>query len=104
MLLAYCGKITKMLHEWSRPGIIERYVRPMARGDLLGGCCWSQGRDALSFRTTVRRYGNGYLLDGEKLPIADGMIADVFMVFARSEETGDVVVVLVERQDKGVEV
>jgi acyl-CoA dehydrogenase len=104
MLLAYCGTLTKLLHDSGRPEIIERYVRPMTRGDRLPGFCWSEGRDALSFRTAVRRSARGYLLTGEKLPIADGMIADVFLVFARSEETGDVVTVLVERDDAGVEI
>lgn len=104
MLLAYCGTLTKLLHDSGRSELIERYVRPMTRGDRLPGFCWSEGRDALSFRTTVRRREGGYVLTGEKLPIADGMIADVFLVFARSEETGDVVAVLVEREDAGVEV
>jgi acyl-CoA dehydrogenase len=104
MLLAYCGTLIKLLHESRRPELIDRYVRPMTRGELLAGFCWSEGRDALSFRTTLRRSGRGYVLTGEKLPIADGMLADVFLVFARSEETGDVVGVLVERGDVGVEV
>jgi alkylation response protein AidB-like acyl-CoA dehydrogenase len=103
MLLAYCGTLIKLLHESGRPELVDRYVRPMTRGERLPGFCWSEGRDALSFRTTLRRSAHGFVLAGEKLPIADGMLADVFLVFARSEETGDVVAVLVERGDPGVE-
>ena len=103
MLLAYCGTLIKLLHESGRPELVDRYVRPMTRGERLPGFAWSEGRDALSFRTTLRRSGRGFVLDGEKLPVADGMLADVFLVFARSEETGDVVAVLVERGDRGVE-
>jgi alkylation response protein AidB-like acyl-CoA dehydrogenase len=103
MLLAYCGTLVKLIHESGRPDLIERYVQPMTRGHRFAGFCWSEGRDALSFRTTLRKSGRGLTLTGEKYPIADGMIADVFMVFARSEETGDVVAVLVEREDGGVE-
>jgi acyl-CoA dehydrogenase len=103
MLLAYCGTLIKLLHESGRPEFIDRYVRPMTLGQRFPAFCWSEGRDALSFRTTLRRSSRGFSLTGEKLPIADGMIADVFLVFARSEETGDVVAVLVEREDAGVE-
>jgi alkylation response protein AidB-like acyl-CoA dehydrogenase len=103
MLLAYCGTLIKLLHESGRPELVDRYVRPMTRGERLPAFCWSEGRDALSFRTTVRPAGRRFVLDGEKLPIADGTLADVFLVFARSEETGDVMTVLVERDDPGVE-
>ncbi len=103
MLLAYCGTLIKLLHESGRPDLVDRYVRPMTRAERLPAFAWSEGRDALSFRTTLRRSSRGYTLSGEKLPIANGMIADVFLVFARSDWSGDVVAVLVEREDAGVE-
>jgi alkylation response protein AidB-like acyl-CoA dehydrogenase len=104
MLLAYCGTLIKELHASGRADLVERYVRPMTRGECLAGFGWSEGRDALSFRTTLRRAGRGWVLTGEKLPVADGMLADVLVIFARSEETDDVVAVLVERDDVGVEI
>jgi alkylation response protein AidB-like acyl-CoA dehydrogenase len=104
MVLAYCGTITKLLWETKRPDLIDRYVKPMVRGECLGGFAWSEGNDAFSFRTTVRRTADGYILNGFKNPIADGLIAHVSMTFAKSEETGDIVSVLVEQTDPGVEV
>ena len=104
MLLAYCGTITKLLYETGRRDLIDRYVRPMAQGRRFGGFAWSEGHDPFSFRTVLAKAGQGYRLTGEKVPVADGQIADVFMLFARSEETGDVVALLVERDDPGVEV
>src|SRR5262249_53244516 len=32
MLLAYCGTVTKLLHETGRPDLRDRYVEPMIRG------------------------------------------------------------------------
>jgi alkylation response protein AidB-like acyl-CoA dehydrogenase len=104
MLLAYCGTLVKLLHESGRADLADRYVRPMTRAERLPGFGWSEGRDALSFRTVLRRAGRGFVLTGEKLPIANAMIADVFVIFARSDESGDVVAVLVERGDPGVEI
>jgi alkylation response protein AidB-like acyl-CoA dehydrogenase len=103
MLLAYLGTLTKMLHDTGRPDLIERYVRPMVRGERLGGFAWSEGRDPFAFRTRAERTASGgYVLDGMKGPIANALIADVFMVFARDTLTSDVVVVLVESDDPGV--
>jgi acyl-CoA dehydrogenase len=104
MLLAYCSTVTKLLYDTGRTDLIDRYVKPMIRGRLLGGFAWSEGRDPFAFQTTVRRTETGFVLDGEKTPVANGQIADVVMVFAKSAETGDVVTVLVERQDPGVEI
>jgi alkylation response protein AidB-like acyl-CoA dehydrogenase len=104
MLLAYCGTVTKLLYETGRPDLIERYVKPMVRGQCIGGFAWSEGRDVFAFRTVLRKRGNSYVLTGAKGPIANGLIADVVMTFAKSEETGDIVGVLVERDDRGLEV
>jgi alkylation response protein AidB-like acyl-CoA dehydrogenase len=104
MLLAYLGTLTKLLHQTGRQDLADRYVVPMVRGECLGGFGWSEGHDPFSLQTVIRRDGDGYILDGEKVPIADGLIADVFMIFARSAENGDVMVVLVDRDDRGVEV
>jgi alkylation response protein AidB-like acyl-CoA dehydrogenase len=104
MLLAYCGTVSKMLYETGRSDLLDRYVRPMVRGTCLGGFGWSEGHDPFSFQTEARRSGDGYLLSGEKLPIANGLIADVFMIFAKDVATDDVICLLVEREDRGVEI
>jgi alkylation response protein AidB-like acyl-CoA dehydrogenase len=104
MLLAYCSTVTKLLYDTRRKDLIKRYVRPMVRGEMLGGFAWSEGHDPFAFKTVLRKTDTGYVLDGKKTPIANGLIADVIMVFATSAETGDIVTVLVERTDEGVEV
>ncbi|MGE0545940.1 MAG: acyl-CoA dehydrogenase family protein [Kofleriaceae bacterium] len=104
MLLAYCSTVTKLLYDTGRTDLIRKYVRPMVRGELLGGFAWSEGHDPFSFKTTLTRTDTGYVLTGAKTPIANGLIADVIMVFATDAETGDVVTVLVERSDAGVEI
>ena len=35
---------------------------------------------------TAQRYGDGYVLDGEKTWISNGGIADLYVVFARTGE------------------
>ncbi len=115
MLLAYCATVTKMLHETGRSDLLSRYVAPMVRGERLGGFGWSEGHDPFSFETIARpcdpsqpspsgSAAGDYVLSGEKVPIANGLIGDVFMIFAKHAVTGDVVCLLVERDDPGVEI
>lgn len=105
MLLAYCGTVTKLLYETGRPDLIDRYVRPMARGECLGGFGWSEGHDPFSFTTTaLKAESGGYILNGEKIPIANGLIGDVFMIFAAESRTKEVLCLLVESADPGVEI
>lgn len=103
LLLAYRQTVTNMLLDTGRPDLLERYVRPMARGECFGGFGWSEDRDPFAFETRVRAGRRGYVLDGEKIPIAGALTADIFLVLAK-KENNDVMVILVERDDPGVEI
>jgi alkylation response protein AidB-like acyl-CoA dehydrogenase len=104
MLLAYCGTVTKMLYQTGRTDLLMRYVRPMTKGHLLGGFGWTEGQDPFNFKTVARKTQAGYVLSGQKTPIANAQIGDVFMIFARNAESGDTMCLLVEREDPGVEI
>jgi acyl-CoA dehydrogenase len=44
------------------------------------------GSDVANIAMTAKRYGDGYILDGEKTWISNGGIADLYIVFARTGE------------------
>jgi acyl-CoA dehydrogenase len=44
------------------------------------------GSDVANIALTAKRYGDGYVLDGEKTWISNGGIADLYVVFARTGE------------------
>jgi acyl-CoA dehydrogenase len=44
------------------------------------------GSDVANIALTAKRYGDGYILDGEKTWISNGGIADLYVVFARTGE------------------
>jgi alkylation response protein AidB-like acyl-CoA dehydrogenase len=58
------------------------------------------GSDVQSMRATARRDGDSYVLDGEKVYITNGGLADVTVVFARLDE--EITAFLLERGDPGV--
>jgi len=66
----------------------QRFVPKMCAGELIGGLGMTEpgaGSDALgSMRTTARRNGDHYLLNGGKLYITNGPVADVFIVYAKT--------------------
>ncbi len=72
----------------------RRYLPGACDGSKVGGMCMSEpgaGTDVLGMRTTARRDGDHYVLNGAKMWITNGAISDtelgdVFLVYAR---TGD---------------
>jgi acyl-CoA dehydrogenase len=46
----------------------------------------TSGSDVANIAMTAKRYGDGYILDGEKTWISNGGIADLYVLFARTGE------------------
>jgi isovaleryl-CoA dehydrogenase len=66
----------------------KRYLPGLADGTLIGALALTEpgaGSDALGgMRTTARRDGDHYVLNGRKLFITNGSIADVLLVYAKT--------------------
>lgn len=61
----------------------------IARGELISAFALTEpeaGSDVAAMSTSARRDGDHYVLDGEKIFISNGGIADVYTVFARTGE------------------
>ncbi len=66
----------------------ERFLKNMARGELLAGFALSEpesGSDAASLRTRAVRDGDCWVLRGTKAWVTNGGTADLVVVMARSE-------------------
>jgi alkylation response protein AidB-like acyl-CoA dehydrogenase len=63
----------------------ERFLRPMARGEMLAAFCLTEpqaGSDASAIKTRAEKDGNHYVLNGVKQFITSGRNAQVAIVFA----------------------
>ena len=64
------------------------------------------GSDLTALKTTARRDGNGYVLNGKKAFITNAPVADLFTVMARTDESdpgaGGVSAFIVERDSPGL--
>ncbi len=67
----------------------ERFLRPLASGAMLGCFCLTEphvGSDAAAIRTSARREGNEWVLNGVKQFITSGKNADIAIVFAVTDK------------------
>jgi acyl-CoA dehydrogenase len=67
----------------------KRFLPKVAEGAAIAAFALSEpeaGSDVQALKTTARRDGAGWLLDGTKTWISNGGIADFYVVFARAEE------------------
>jgi butyryl-CoA dehydrogenase len=67
----------------------QRWLVPLAKGELLGAFCLTEpqaGSDASALRTTARRDGDGYVLDGVKQFITSGRHGDLAIVIAVTDK------------------
>ena len=65
------------------------WLLPLAKGDMLGAFCLTEphaGSDASALRTTARRDGDSYVLNGVKQFITSGKHADVAIVMAVTDK------------------
>jgi alkylation response protein AidB-like acyl-CoA dehydrogenase len=63
----------------------RRFLEPMARGEMLACFCLTEpqaGSDAAAIKTSARRHGNRWVLNGTKQFITSGRNAQVAIVFA----------------------
>lgn len=63
----------------------KRYLPRLCNGELIGGNAMSEpgsGSDAYSLATTALKKGDVYVLNGSKVFVSNGPVADVYLVFA----------------------
>jgi glutaryl-CoA dehydrogenase len=75
--------------KWGSEEQKQRWLPPMHTGEAIG--CFGltepdAGSDPGSMRTTARRDGSDWILNGAKMWITNGTIADVATVWARTED------------------
>lgn len=68
----------------------KKYLPGLCKGTLIGALGLTEpgaGSDALgSMRTTARREGGHYILNGSKIYITNGPVADVLLVYAKTDK------------------
>jgi glutaryl-CoA dehydrogenase len=97
------GLVMYPIHAYGSEAQKEQWLPAMARGEKVG--CFGltepdHGSDPGSMKTRARRQGDRYVLQGTKLWITNGSIADVALVWAK-EDDGEIYGYLVEKGTPG---
>lgn len=84
--LAVHGSLVSLcINDWGTEAQKQTYLPHLATGALIGCYCLTEpnaGSDAASMESTARLEGDEFVLNGEKIWITNGNIADVALVFA----------------------
>ncbi|MFM8901055.1 MAG: acyl-CoA dehydrogenase family protein [Burkholderiales bacterium] len=82
--------VCSILMAWASEAQKERWLKPLARGEMLGAFCLTEphvGSEAAGLKTTAARDGDHYVLNGVKQFITSGKNGDVAIVMAVTDKT-----------------
>ncbi|GGM45529.1 acyl-CoA dehydrogenase family protein [Dactylosporangium sucinum] len=94
--------LARVLSTAGTPEQKERFLRPLLAGQRFGWFALTEpdaGSDAGALRTTARRDGDDYVINGRKLYITNALAGDFGVVLARVPDTGEVSAFLVDRTE-----
>ena len=81
--------VCSILMAWANDAQKDRWLKPLARGDLLGAFCLTEphvGSQADGLKTTATKDGDSYVLNGVKQFITSGKNGDVAIVMAVTDK------------------
>jgi isovaleryl-CoA dehydrogenase len=82
---AHSNLCVNQLRRWGSDAQKQRYMPKLLSGEHVGALAMSEpgaGSDVVSMRTRAERRGDGYLLNGSKMWITNGPVADTLIVYA----------------------
>jgi alkylation response protein AidB-like acyl-CoA dehydrogenase len=92
MLSVHNSLPTQMLLKWGSESQKDRFLKPLARGDMLGCFALSEpesGSDAASLSTQAVRDGDDWILNGTKAWVSSGTKGDVIIAMVRTDTSDD---------------
>ena len=88
VVAAHISLAGNMLYEFGTADQKEEFLTPLAEGRDIGAFALSEagaGSDVPAMTTTARKEGDEYVVDGGKLWISNGSVADTVTLFAKTD-------------------
>jgi glutaryl-CoA dehydrogenase (non-decarboxylating) len=98
VMSVHAGLNSLALLQWATEEQKQRFLVPQAMGEKFAAYGLTEadaGSDPVNLRSTARREGDMYILNGEKMWISLASLADHFLVFAKTDPQA-------ERRHKGI--
>jgi citronellyl-CoA dehydrogenase len=105
-LLIQCEMATSVIHKYGSEGLKSEFLAPAISGERIAALGITEpgaGSDVAAIRTTARRVGSDYLINGQKTLITNGLRADFVTLAVRTggPGLGGVSVILVPTDASG---
>ena len=85
---AHSNLCANNIHKNASDELKEKYLPPLVRGEKIGALGLTEpnaGSDAMNLRTRASKKGDKYILNGSKIFITNGTIADTLLVYAKTD-------------------
>jgi acyl-CoA dehydrogenase len=109
-VLVHTDMASPHLHNAGTPEQLERYMPDIVRGRRIAAIAMTEadaGSDLAGMRSTARREGDQWVLNGSKMFITNGVHGDIFFVAAKTGDPGrnrDISMFIVEKGTPGFRV
>ncbi|MBC2579930.1 acyl-CoA dehydrogenase [Clostridium sp. DJ247] len=110
ILSAHTSLCASLISQFGTPEQKEKYLIPLAKGEKIGAFGLTEpnaGTDAAGQQTVAVLEGDHYVINGSKIFITNGGVADIFVIFAmtdRSKGTRGITGFIIEKGFKGFSV
>jgi isovaleryl-CoA dehydrogenase len=84
---AHSNLCANNIYKNANDSLKEKYLPPLISGEKIGALGLTEpnaGSDAMSLRTRAVKYGDRYILNGSKMFITNGPVADTLLVYAKT--------------------
>jgi|UniRef100_A0A7C4ASC7 alkylation response protein AidB-like acyl-CoA dehydrogenase len=88
--LSVHNMVTNLIYQYGNEAQRNKWVPPLARGEKLGAYSLTEadaGSDAAALTTSAVKTDGGYVVNGTKLYVTSGEVADIYAVMVRTDET-----------------
>jgi isovaleryl-CoA dehydrogenase len=85
---AHSNLCANNIYKNANDGLKEKYLPPLVSGEKIGALGLTEpnaGSDAMSLRTRAAKKGDKYILNGSKMFITNGPVADTLLVYAKTD-------------------
>jgi len=95
-----------LINLYGKSNLKDKYIADMCNGKKIGCFALTEadsGSDALSMYSNVKTEGDYFVLNGSKMFVSNGPIADIYIVIAKNlDSNGGYTALVVEREFEGV--
>lgn len=88
--LSVHNMVTNLIYQYGDDLQRKKWVEPLARGEKLGAYSLTEaeaGSDAAALTTAAAKTDGGYIINGTKLYVTSGDVADIYAVMVRTDDS-----------------